>query len=310
MPTEEDLTFLLFRQSNVISRWQALHWFTSSAIRSRVQSGRWRVAHRGVYLAHGGTHVDPDPDQRLWIASLSAGNGRPMPLGGLSALVVMGLRGFAESDVHVMVPASAQRRKPPIFVVVHRSTTLRREHIHWTTIPPCVKAPRAVIDAARWARFDDRARTVVTASFQQRLVEGDQVSTMLAAMPRVHRRDLIEEAVADARGGAHSLPEGQFLRLCRDAGLPRPACQVRRVDASGRRRYLDAYFEEWRIHVEIDGGHHMEVRQWWADMKRQNDLWIPGDRVLRFPAWAVRNRPAEVAAQVRAALSAAGWLPL
>ena len=110
-------------------------------------------------------------------------------------------------------------------------------------------------------------------------------------MPRVHRRGLIEEAVADARGGAHSLPEARFLRLCRDAGLPASACQVRRVDSSGRRRYLDACFDEWQVHVEIDGGHHMDVRQWWADMKRQNDLWIPGGRVLRFPAWAVRERP-------------------
>jgi hypothetical protein len=42
-------------------------------------------------------------------------------------------------------------------------------------------------------------------------------------------------------------------------------------------------------------------------MKRQNDLWVAGDRVLRFPAWLVRRRPAEVAAQVRAALVAAGW---
>ena len=53
----------------------------------------------------------------------------------------------------------------------------------------------------------------------------------------------------------------------------------------------------------------MDVRQWWADMKRQNDLWVPGDRVLRFPSWAVRHRPDEVAAQVRAALLAAGWRP-
>jgi very-short-patch-repair endonuclease len=72
---------------------------------------------------------------------------------------------------------------------------------------------------------------------------------------------------------------------------------------------LDAYFEQWRLHVEVDGGQHMEVRQWWADMKRQNALWIPGDRVLLFPSWAIRHRPAEVVAQVRAALTAAGWTP-
>jgi len=32
-----------------------------------------------------------------------------------------------------------------------------------------------------------------------------------------------------------------------------------------------------------------------------------GSRVLRFPAWTLRTRPADVAAQVRAALLAAGW---
>jgi very-short-patch-repair endonuclease len=84
---------------------------------------------------------------------------------------------------------------------------------------------------------------------------------------------------------------------------------VIRADAGGRRRYLDAYFDEYGVHVEIDGGQHTEAGTWWADMKRQNDLWVAGDRVLRFPAWVVRTRPAEVATQTRAALVAAGWCP-
>jgi hypothetical protein len=165
------------------------------------------------------------------------------------------------------------------------------------------------VDAARWAHHDERARAVVAAAFQQRLITGDDVEQVLAALPKVRRRAVIQEAIADARGGVHSLPEAQFLRLCRAAGLPRPSCQVRRVGSSGSRWYLDALFDEWQVHIEIDGGHHMDVRQWWADMKRQNDLWIPGSRVLRFPSWAVRNRPDDVVTQVRAALIAAGWRP-
>jgi hypothetical protein len=113
----------------------------------------------------------------------------------------------------------------------------------------------------------------------------------------------------DAGGGAHSLPEVEFVRLCRRAGLPTPKCQASRVDAAGRRRYLDAYFEEYGVHVEIDGEQHVEATARWADMRRQNDLWIAGDRVLRFPAWLVRRDPRTVAAQVRAALLAAGWRP-
>jgi hypothetical protein len=51
----------------------------------------------------------------------------------------------------------------------------------------------------------------------------------------------------------------------------------------------------------------MDARHWAADMLRQNQVWIAGDRVLRFPAWLIRARPAEVADQLRAALAAAGW---
>jgi hypothetical protein len=53
----------------------------------------------------------------------------------------------------------------------------------------------------------------------------------------------------------------------------------------------------------------MEAPARWADMRRQNDLWIAGNRILRFPSWLVRRDPAAVAAQVRAALLAAGWRP-
>ncbi|HKT02761.1 MAG TPA: DUF559 domain-containing protein, partial [Rugosimonospora sp.] len=89
--------------------------------------------------------------------------------------------------------------------------------------------------------------------------------------------------------------------------LPRPVLQVRRRDAAGGTRYLDGYYERWRIHIEIDGGQHLAAGTYWQDMERQNNLWIAGDRVLRFPAWVIRDRPADVVAQVRAALRAAGW---
>ena len=80
-----------------------------------------------------------------------------------------------------------------------------------------------------------------------------------------------------------------------------------RIDATGRQRYLDAYWQQWRLHVEIDGSWHLEVRAWWADMQRQNDLWIAGERVLRFPAWALIHEPHQVAAQLHSALIAASW---
>jgi len=74
----------------------------------------------------------------------------------------------------------------------------------------------------------------------------------------------------------------------------------------GRRRWLDAYWEQARLVAEIDGRWHMEALAWWADMRRDNELTVSGLRVLRFPAFAVRDEPELVAAQLRAALVCTG----
>jgi len=64
---------------------------------------------------------------------------------------------------------------------------------------------------------------------------------------------------------------------------------------------------EWaRLVAEIDGRWHMDARAWWADLQRGNELQIDGYRVLRFPAFAVRDNPRAVAAQIARALGQAG----
>jgi very-short-patch-repair endonuclease len=148
---------------------------------------------------------------------------------------------------------------------------------------------------------------IIAAGFQQRLVAAGDIEAILARLTRVRRRGLIREAAADAAAGAHSLPEVELVKALRQARLPLPRLQVRRRDAAGGTRYLDGYYEDYGIHVEVDGGQHLEPRTYWQDMDRQNKLWISGDRVLRFPSWVVRHQPEEVVGQIRAALLAAGW---
>jgi very-short-patch-repair endonuclease len=70
----------------------------------------------------------------------------------------------------------------------------------------------------------------------------------------------------------------------------------------GRRRWLDAVWEAARLIAEVDGIHHMEVAQYWADTDRDNDFTLQGYRVLRFPAFAVRYNPGYVAGKIRDAL--------
>ncbi|MEV1145633.1 DUF559 domain-containing protein [Micromonospora sp. NPDC049799] len=190
---------------------------------------------------------------------------------------------------------------------MHRSTRLPVEDVLAVGQPRRTMPSRSIVDAAQWAGTDEEARAIVAAAFQQRLVGGDDLHRVIARAPRIRRRRLILETATDAVGGAHSLAELDFLGLVRRAGLPEPSRQTVRRDSTGRRRYLDAYFQEWRVHVEVDGAHHLDPAHAWADMRRQNALWMEGDRVLRFPAWALRHHPAEVVTQVRAALRAAGW---
>jgi very-short-patch-repair endonuclease len=47
----------------------------------------------------------------------------------------------------------------------------------------------------------------------------------------------------------------------------------------GRRRWLDAYWEDAHLVVEVDGLWHMEATAWRADRRRDSDLTISGLQV-------------------------------
>jgi hypothetical protein len=302
---------LLFAQAGVVTWRQAVAALGPGRVRHLVASGRWRRVCRGVLVARPGPLGE---DQHWWVAVLAAGDGAV--LAGLAAARASGLRGRWHRDVvDLLVPygrgAADLLRRLPLglpAVRVRRSRVLPAADLVRGR-PDRTTMARAVVDAAQWAGTDDEALAVVAAACQQRLVSPHQIREVLERLPRAHRRELVRLAVGDIEGGASALSEIDFVRLCRQAGLPRPDLQKRRRDASGRVRYLDAYWEAWGLHVEVDGAHHMDARQWAADMRRQNDVWIAGDRILRFAAFDLRSRPETVVAQLTAALRAAGWRP-
>ncbi|MEU8043838.1 hypothetical protein AB0B71_06790 [Micromonospora echinofusca] len=313
LPADEAdaLDWLAFAQAGVVTTAQATRSLTEDTLRGRVRSGRWRAICRGVVLTGNGRLTR---DQQLWVAVLAAGSGAV--LAGPTAAAEAGVRGLRREPLHVLVPAHRRAGRTvlgrlPIdmpAVVVHRASVLPPAHLQLAR-PPRTTTARALVDAAGWAHTVDQAQAALAAGCQQRRVTPAELSAVLDALPRARRRALIRQTVADIAGGAEALSEIDFVRLCRRHGLPAPHLQQRRADASGRTRWLDAYWREWGLHVEIDGAHHMDVRHWAADMRRQNDVWTSGDRILRFPAWLVRARPTEVADSLRRALTAAGWRP-
>ena len=291
------LEWLTFEQAGVVTTAQATRLLAHGVVRGQVRSGRWRSICQGILLTGNGRLTR---DQQLWVAVLVAGPGAV--LAGVTAAAEAGVRSLRREPLHVLVlatrrPARTVSQRLPIDmpgVIVHRTSVLPDDHRQLAR-PPRTTTARALIDAAGWTAGIDEAQAVLAAGCQQRRVLPDELSAVLDVLPRAPRRRLIRQTIDDIAGGAQALSEIDFVRLCRRHHLPPPKLQERRIDAAGRVRWLDAFWPEWRLHVEIDGAHHMDVRQWAADMRRQNDVWTSGDRILRFPAWLVRARPDEVA---------------
>jgi very-short-patch-repair endonuclease len=143
---------------------------------------------------------------------------------------------------------------------------------------------------------------VLSAGVQQGLTTTARLRTCLDGELWACRRKLVREVLADIEGGSHSLPELRFLAALREANLPLPDRQVVRSRPSGR-AYVDAHWDDARLTVEIDGAGHLDPRAWVADLARQNDLIVGGDRVLRFPSFVIRDQPDDVVAMVAAALA-------
>ncbi|HXC84062.1 MAG TPA: DUF559 domain-containing protein [Trebonia sp.] len=299
------LADLLSGQDGVLPVDSAMKYLTRDALRWRVTSGRWQQPCRGVVVAQSGPLTEI---QVLRIAALWAGPGAA--LAGLTAATLDGLTGFADPGkpadrpIHVLVPAfcPVRRQRPRLPLVVHYSRLLDGDDVHPLRQPPRTRIARSLVDAAAWMVTDRGAQAVLAAGVQQRLVRVADLTAVVARNQRLPRRVVIKATLDDIAGGAQALSELDFTRLLRRHRLPEPDRQAQRPDASGRRRWLDAVWEAARLIVEVDGIHHMDAAQYWADTERDNDFILGGYRVLRFPAFVVRYQPGHVAGKVRDAL--------
>ncbi len=299
------LADLLSCQDGVLRVDSAMKYLTRDALRWRVTSGRWQQPCRGVVVAQSGPLTEI---QVLRIAVLWAGPGAA--LAGLTAATLDGLTGFAERGqpedrpIHVLVPAfcPVRRQRPSLPLVVHYSRLLSDDDTHPLRQPRRTRIGRSLVDAAAWMATDRGAQAVLAAGVQQRLVRVADLTAVVAQNQRLGRRAMIKATLDDIAGGAQALSELDFTRLLRRHRLPEPDRQAQRPDAGGRRRWLDAVWEAARLIVEVDGIHHMEALEYWADTDRDNSFTLDGYRVLRFPAFVVRYNPGYVAGKVRDAL--------
>ena len=284
------LAAIAAEQCNVASRAQlAGCGFDRHTVTRRVAARRWQVIGLAVVL-HGG---EPSAEQREWAAILSAP--RLAAVDGCAAAHAYGLKGFAPEFIDLSSSAGSKLIAIP-GVRWHRSERFDESELHPSANPPRVKRARAFVNAAAWTSDPRIACALLVAAVQQRHASASMLrQEILAAGPIRHRAELLS-VVTDIEGGAGSLSEIDFTKIARRVGLPPPLQQSIRYGPDGRRRYLDADFGAFA--VEVDGAMHLWALNYWNDARRQNDLVIGGDRILRFPSIAFKVDIEAVEAQL------------
>lgn len=270
---------------------------TRGQIQVETGRGAWRRVGRHTISITGA-----EPTARaLWWRALWESGDRSV-LDGPTALLAAGLSGWTESLIHVTVPNNATVRALP-GVQHHRirdvaeavRTGLRR-----------TKPAVAVVRAAQWATSDRAAATILAMTVQQGLVAPAAVLQRWAQLDSSVRRAVLDEVIRDVCDGARSLNELDFARHCRRRGLPEPSRQAVRTGRNGR-VYLDVYWEDLGVHVEIQGAQHFQGTAGIDDALRFNDLGLRDRQLvsLQIPVLGLRTGPDAFMAQVEQALEEA-----
>jgi len=291
-------------QSCVVSCRQALgHGMSRDAVSSRSQSGAWQRLHRGTYATFSGV---PPREARLWAAVLRAGSGAV--LSHETAAEVHGLIDQPSTMIHVTVSAGRNPAKTPIRgVTVHRSRRVVRQELPPWQLPRTPVAETVLDLVAASASFAD-AYAWLSRATGRRLVSAGLIKEAMAVRPRVRWREWLTDALDDVADGVMFPLELRYVRdVERAHGLPAARRQARR-ELAGRVRYLDNFYDAYRLCVELDGRSSHPPEQKWQDADRDNDNLFAGDvQTLRFGVRDVTVRRCARAGQLAAALMRRGW---
>lgn len=268
-------------------------------IRTQVDAGRWHKLSPNTVALFTGELSQP---QQWWAALLETGCAGAA-LDGVTALQAAGLTGYT-SPTTISCPLGAKPRRAADTDV--RVTRWRFAGDQVSTGIPRVRPQVAAVRGALWARTDRQAALILVMTVQQRLSTARRLQWELRGIGRHPRRRLLARVLADIADGAQALGELDFTALCRQYQLPKPSRQVLRRGPRGR-IYLDVYFDEYGLVVEIDGIQHATGLNQVDDALRQNEVSLGADTVLRMPLPGLRLEPADFMAQLSRGLRDRGW---
>ncbi|WP_245850123.1 hypothetical protein [Mycobacterium angelicum] len=253
---------------------------------------RWnyRQLHPNVYLPK-------DADRTLWdnIHAAWLWSGRRGVIGGLAAAALHEAKWL---DNFTPVDLIGQFSHPPAGVIVRRERLGADDVIEVGGL--AVTNPvRTAFDIARHLPRD-RAVTHLDALSAASGLTADEIAPLIARHKGARGVRRCRDALSLMDGGAQS-PKESWLRLVLiDAGLPRPATQIKISDGT-LVAYLDMGWEGPKVALEYDGDHHRsDRRQYVKDIRRGEMIEGLGWHVIKV---INEDRPAVVIARVRAALA-------
>lgn len=266
---------------------------TRRVIARLVDSGQWHRPCRGVLRRTGSPRTWR---QRMMTGVLAAG---PTAIAShRSAAALLGLSGFREGPVELVLPGHGTRRCP--VGPVRRSLALADHHRTTVDGIPCTTPVRTVFDLLgvvhpRWGeRILDRAladRRFDVAMFEALV---DEIGARGRAGTATAR-----ELLQTRSGGAYVPPESELesrlLAVLRDGGLPEPERQViigGEYAITGR---VDFWYPDAALIIEADG------RRWHDGFTdEENDGWrdlasaAAGCQTLHVTWRQLTQRPADV----------------
>ena len=287
-PADRAIHALAGGQHGVISRAQLSELgLGRRAIDHRLEIGRLRALHRGVYAVVGGRLMTR---RSHWMAAVLA-CGPGAVLSHRAAAALWGIRGG--SRVEVTVP---RRRKPREGI-----------HIHWANLPkdeitthlgiPVTTVPRTLLDLSAVVQRDE-LRSAMRQAEQLGLRDPLWLGDLLARYPRKPgapvARMLIEEAQSGL-GIVRSEFEERFQAFLLNACLPSPMTNVLIEGME-----VDCAWPEQRLIVELDGREtHDNHHAFEQDRARDRRLGAAGWRVVRVTWRQLTEQPEELEADLR-----------
>lgn len=209
-------------------------------------------------------------------------------------------------EIHVVTVGQRPRGSG---IRAHRTQALPESDVTLVGAIPYTTPARTLRDISR-PRFRWLARRSLTSAIRTGQVRAEELRALILGQPSFPGNRVLTELLAEmdpVTRRTRSQLEALYRRITVSRGLPEPAMNHPVIDASGRRRFIDAAYLPERVPVEIDSRYwHGLATDANDDMDRENAIVLVGWRsFLRFSEWQLEHVPHRVAATVSLALEAA-----